>query len=326
MREKPMVMVEDYFSVRYGTSLDLTSLEIDPMGINFVSRTERNNGVSATVKLVEGVKPIPGGTISVAGSGNSVMESSFQSKPYYTGYHVFYLTPKIALTEKQLFFYCLCLKKNRFRFGYGRQANKTLSQLRIPSIDEIPSWVGAERLVEPISNEPVTNHKFVLQTSEWGFFEIKDLFQVKYGVNVDLAKLVQNSNGIPYVSRTAKNNGVSARVEPVKGLVPIESGTISVAGGGSVLECFVQDLPYYSGRDLYYLKPKERLTSFTLLFVTSVIRKEKYRFNYGRQANRSLPKLKIKLPVDAHGRPNWRFMEDYIKSLPGSVNLREVEG
>ena len=29
----------------------------------------------------------------------------------------------------------------------------------------------------------------------------------------------------------------------------------------------------------------------------------------------------IKLPVDKDGKPDWQFMEDYIKSLPYSVNL-----
>ena len=30
---------------------------------------------------------------------------------------------------------------------------------------------------------------------------------------------------------------------------------------------------------------------------------------------------KIKLPVTAEGKPDWQFMEDYIKSLPFSKNI-----
>jgi len=31
-----------------------------------------------------------------------------------------------------------------------------------------------------------------------------------------------------------------------------------------------------------------------------------------------LEKLNIKLPADKNGNPDWKFMEDYIKSLPYS--------
>ena len=34
-----------------------------------------------------------------------------------------------------------------------------------------------------------------------------------------------------------------------------------------------------------------------------------------------LKKLSIKLPVDSKGEPDWKFMEDYIKSLPYSSNI-----
>jgi len=34
-----------------------------------------------------------------------------------------------------------------------------------------------------------------------------------------------------------------------------------------------------------------------------------------------LPFEKIKLPVDKKGNPDWKFMEDYIKSLPYSGSI-----
>ena len=49
---------------------------------------------------------------------------------------------------------------------------------------------------------------------------------------------------------------------------------------------------------------------------------EKYRFNYGRKWGIDrMKKSLIKLPVDSDGKPDWQFMEDYIKSLPYSINL-----
>jgi hypothetical protein len=51
--------------------------------------------------------------------------------------------------------------------------------------------------------------------------KVKDLFNVKYGINLDLNKLeevpMDNPNAIPYVARSEKNNGVTAYVERLNG-------------------------------------------------------------------------------------------------------------
>jgi len=135
-----LVKVSDVFTVKYGVNLELNRLKQDSNGINFVSRTAKNNGVSARVKLIQGVEPILAGTISVAGGG-SVMESFLQTTPYYSGRDLYYLTPKFELSTEEKLFYCTCLKANKFRFNYGRQANRTLAELLIPDQTEIPNWV-----------------------------------------------------------------------------------------------------------------------------------------------------------------------------------------
>jgi hypothetical protein len=85
-------------------------------------------------------------------------------------------------------------------------------------------------------------------------------------------------------------------------VTPIEAGVLTVAGGGSVLETFVQPEPFYSGRDLYYLKPLVTLSLEQKLYCCICIRANKYRYNYGRQANRTLKDLMIPDPRKA---PAW---------------------
>ena len=107
----------------------------------------------------------------------------------------------------------------------------------------------------------------------------KDLFEVVYGVNLELNKLEQSSHGINFVSRTSTNNGVSAKVNIIREVKPQPPGTISVSGGGSPCEAFVQLENYYSGRDLYVLYPKENFSTEVLTFYCTCIRMNKYRFN-----------------------------------------------
>jgi type I restriction enzyme M protein len=59
------------------------------------------------------------------------------------------------------------------------------------------------------------------------------------------------------------------------------------------------------------------------MFLTTIIRLEKYRFNYGRKWNKKrMEESSIKLPSTAGGKPDWRFMEDFIKGLPYSSGLK----
>lgn len=64
------------------------------------------------------------------------------------------------------------------------------------------------------------------------------------------------------------------------------------------------------------LHSKEAISIPAKLFLVTVIKANKYRYNYGRQANVTLPSLKLRLPSKADGKPDWQYMENYIKSLP----------
>ena len=136
-----LVAVSSLFDVQYGTNLELNSLVIDPKGINFVSRTANNNGVSGRVNLIAGLEPIEAGVLTVAGGG-SVLETFVQDKPFYSGRDLYFLRPELVMTLEQKLFFCMCIRANKFRYNYGRQVNRTLKELLIPDISEIPNWVG----------------------------------------------------------------------------------------------------------------------------------------------------------------------------------------
>lgn len=137
--------------------------------------------------------------------------------------------------------------------------------------------------------------------------KISDLFTVTYGVNLELVNLDQckstDQNAIPFVSRSEYNNGVAAYVKKIETIIPNPAHTISVAGGGSVLSSFYQPVPYYSGRDLYFLAPISEMNVMEMLFYAYCIELNKYKYNYGRQANRTLKDILIpeNMPSDFRG-------------------------
>lgn len=157
-----MEPVSNLFDVVYGVNLELNRLELDFNGINFVSRTAKNNGVSAKVKRLGNVTPIPAGMITVAGGG-SVMESFLQPEEFYSGRDLYYLDSKIDLSDQEKIYYCVCLRANKYRFNYGRQANRTLKNILIPSRNEIPDWVKKMNLVK-LENDISNIHNFIQES------------------------------------------------------------------------------------------------------------------------------------------------------------------
>lgn len=146
--------------------------------------------------------------------------------------------------------------------------------------------------------------------------KIKDLFNYKYGVNLELMNCQEtpdkDKDSVNFVARTSMNNGVVARVKIIEGLTPQKAGTLSLAVSGSVLSCFVQTEDYYSGRDLYVLTPKIDLNLEQKLFYAMCINKNAYRYSYGRAANKTFPNIEI---------PELALCNDIIKNY----KLKKIE-
>lgn len=145
---------------------------------------------------------------------------------------------------------------------------------------------------------------------------LEDLFDVVYGVNLELVRLTQckstDQGAIPFVSRTEHNNGVSAFVEREFNVEPNPAHTLSVAGGGSVLATFYQPFPYYSGRDLYILIPKDKQNIIEMIFYAQCISANRYKYNYGRQANKTLRDIMIPAEMPSALQENLIQKQKYV--------------
>lgn len=70
--------------------------------------------------------------------------------------------------------------------------------------------------------------------------KLKDLFNIKRGVNLVFSNCNLDNNGIPFVSRTEKNNDICGYVKLIDNIIPNPAKTISVASSGSVGSFFLQ--------------------------------------------------------------------------------------
>ncbi|MBR6722343.1 restriction endonuclease subunit S [bacterium] len=343
--------LSDYFDVKGSTTTKLETL-IDDYGVGkypYVTTQATNNGVAGYYNCYT-----EEGNILVADSAVAGYVS-YQPYNFSASDHVEKIVPKSYFNKYIAMFLVTVLNQENYRYSYGRKFNQdnirnTIIKLpakQITNSDYIPDWQFMEDYIQSLHHKPITTkvksgNVKELDVNNWEEFKVSGLFNVKYGINMELNTCIETTSddpeGIAFVARTAENNGVSAYVKRIEGKEPQPAETITVAGGGSVLSTFVQKRPFYSGRDLYLLIAKENINLKVKMFISTVLFANQYRYSYGRQANKTLPDLILKLPIqrDSNGNPviddnrtysdngyipDWQFMGDYINSLPYSDRI-----
>jgi len=313
----------ELFEPYQGNGFELINMDIDDdSSINFVARTSENNGIVANVKKQEKVTPFPAGSISVA-LGGSVLSAFVQNKPFYTGFHVMVLQPKKLMTLEEKLFYCHAIKMNAYRYGYGRQANKTLKDIELP---ELPRWLKNYRIdYSPI----VTKNKEGKKLSDingWKKFRLRDLFDFKRGKGITTAEIEENPGSIPCVQSGEIDNGIIGYMNDTflrdSKHTYIKAPFLSLARSGTSGVVNIQNKDSYIGDSVYALKLKNKENIYLYIFLYTILNKERYRYTYGHKVviETYIDKF-IKLPTDKSGNPDWAYMESYIKSLPHGDNI-----
>lgn len=314
-----LIALNKIFNIQYGNQFDLYKLQIDDSSnINFVSRSSQNLGVVAKVLKFKDVDPFPAGLITVTLGGTYLLSSFIQPNPFYTAQNVKVLTPLSEMSFNAKLFYCKAIEANRFKYNsHGREANTTLDTLLLPaSVPESFLEINIE-IYNKVSKRSLLSKPINITTSNWGKFKYEELFEIKKGKRLTKENFI--SGNTPFIGAIDSNNGYREYI----GQPAIhKANTITVNYNGSVGEAFYQPRPFWASDDVNVLYPKFRMNKFIALFLVTLIRKEKYRFNFGRKWEMErMNDTVIWLPIDPNGNPDWELMENYIKSLPFSTNI-----
>lgn len=333
-----MVKLRDIFNLWYGVNLEVVNSAVVENGIPFVSRQSVNNGVVCYVAPIEGVKPNPAHTLSIAVSG-SVLSTFYHDYEYYSGRDVYIAEPKEPMTKEEMLYYAYIIEQNKYRYNYGRGANRTFKDILVPTKNEIPSYIK-EVKIPSIQNESINKDNIKLNTDSWKWFRYDEIFDIKHGFYNK--KPEDNPEGdIPFIGATDSNNGVTSHSDMETIAITTKTGDgnnapmeekifencIAVTNNGSVGYAYYQAKPFTCTHDVnpLYLKGHE-INPYIALFLCTLIEKERFRWAYGRKWRPiRMPSSMIKLPVTPSSEPDWQFMEDYIKSLPYSKNLEPID-
>ncbi len=342
--------VKDLFIIDMGNKFDKNKMTTQKPSVNFISRTGSNNGLDLKVDLVEDVLPYKEGSITLA-LGGSTGACYFQPKPFYTGQNVAVLIEKTPISVyAKLFITCLIMNECKYKFiAFGRElnthikrdfsiflpvcyetsndGNKTLrldNKYTYSSDGYIPDFIFMEKYIKSLNSKPVTTNikknssLLKINTDGWHEFILSDIFDIKKGKR--LTKADQTDGKTPYIGATDSNNGLANYI----GQQPLHDGnTITLSYNGSVGEAFYQPVPFWATDDvnvLYFKKENGvEFNKYIALFICTILKKEKYRYSYGRKW--TLENMKssiIRLPSVLKNDeffPDFEYMEKYIKQL-----------
>lgn len=232
-----------------------------------------------------------------------------QSEECYVAHQIAVLTPRRQMELGEKLYYCLCIQKNAYRFNYGRQADRTIGEIALP--DTVPDWVKKKKIQAITTGNHPGNLKSDI--NDWTEYKMKDLFEFSKGKRLTKADMIPGN--VNFLGAISENNGVRQKIETD---ITWKGNCITVNYNGSVGEAFYQEQPFWASDDVNVLYAKDfwNMNKYNAMFLITVIKANRYRFNYGRKW--TMDKMKetvIKLPSGADGMPDFTYMEEYIKKL-----------
>ncbi len=159
-----------------------------------------------------------------------------------------------------------------------------------------------------------------LNYAEWKEYRLGDLITEIYKAKAinrdDLTESKDSTYSIRYITRTAENNGC----ELLADIREIDSKNIEKANaisiGDTTATCFYQDEAFITGDHMVVIRADEWLNPYTALYILTILNNEQYKYSYGRAfLMERIKETLVKLPQGNDGKPDWKKMENYIKSL-----------
>lgn len=334
---------DEIFEIRKGKRLTTADMEVG--NIRYIGAIDSHNGVSNYISNDEHIHE--SNTITVSYNG-SVGFAYFQDKPFWATDDVNVLYPKFPLNVNIALFLCTMIEKEQYRYNYGRKWTKDIMEksiIKLPTTENgQPDWQWMENYAKntllpqlPLkarqvwekryNNQPLSAQKLELKVEEWKWFDYygkNGLFDITGSTTTPKDILEESGNGIhPYVTTQAVNNGIEGYYN-----IATEEGSVFTVDSAVLGFCAYQEKDFSASDHVEKLIPKFSCNKYIALFLTTIINREQYRYNYGRKASQTkLRQSKIKLPAvtNENGEtvPDWQWMEDYIKGLPYSGCLEQ---
>lgn len=323
--------LDDLFDIKSSTyQIDKVNLKTNgTKKYPYVTRSNTSNGLSDFISNQE-VEMNKGNVITIGLDTQTVF---YQESDFYTGQNIQILECDI-LNKKIALFLIPILEKQMEKFNWGGNG-ATLTRLRRLSIvlpvdgKGKPDWTFMEQYIEtkeenikhlyrPNELHIITDHR-QLSDLHWELFAIEEVGVVTSGADWEKYNRVHGVN--PFIGSSAVNNGVTDFVDFSGRENKVSSGVIGINRNGSVGHAFYHPYKAYFSGDTRFVeivgyKGNQYVNQF---IITSILKqKDKYAYGY-KMGTERIKKQKILLPVNDNGKPDYEFMEQYMKRQENRV-------
>ena len=150
---------ENLFEVFSGTKFDKKNMTTLNPSINFVGRSNLNNGITEKVDYINGIEPYQKGDITLALGGHYLGSCFIQPKEFYTSQNVNVLRAKKDISFNcKAFISTMIFKESQayykaFEDELNRHIMTDFSILLPIDKDENPDWDFMNKLIENIKSE-----------------------------------------------------------------------------------------------------------------------------------------------------------------------------
>lgn len=223
----------------------------------------------------------------------------------------------------------LSMYKDIFNHGHTLSKNRFNSiKIKVPITPQKDlNWDYMEQyIVNMMKNivvpklETIRMSNLDLNSTPWLPIQLGELFIPKRGNSGPKNKLKPGKKVL--ISARKIDNGFDSMVTPPeKSTIYSDILTVNNNGDGGAGIAYYHPYKFIATQDVTLLIPKFKLSKYSKLFISLAITSQRagMGFGFGNKLNGSrLERLSIMLPVKLDKSPNWKFMEDYVKSISNS--------
>lgn len=241
--------------------------------------------------------------------------------------------PKENISLYALRFIAVSINQNKNKFNYGYKANESriLRQTVLLPIsdDGQPDYAYmaeyAQQKRETMLNKYLEyveehvaelEHKDIpaLDEKEWKPIFISSMFELVRGCENNMAMLEDGYT--PLISAKANNNGLKGFVHNPKKIIAGQCITLNNDGDGGAGLAYYQPANMALDSHVTALVPLFDMSAFSMLFIAKCISGLHGFFGHGLSiSNPRAKRLRIMLPIDDSGEPDYAYMEQYAKNM-----------
>lgn len=289
----------------------------------YVTRTDCDNGIDSFIAMQPNYKKDEGNVITIGLDTQTVF---YQPAEFYTGQNIQILRNG-HLNKYVAMFIVPLIKKQMKKFNWGGNG-ATLGRLKkltllLPSNElNEPDYEYMGEYMKQVEIKLLKRYKKYLSLKDITSPRISEcilmkemrldtLFNILPGVR--LVKQDQIDGETPFIGSTDSNNGITAFCGNKN--LSEDKNLLGVNYNGSVVENFYHPYKALFSDDVKRFHLKDRIgNKYIYLYLKNCILKQQQKYQYGYKFNgQRMKEQKIMIPVTKSLRPDYEYMENYMR-------------